>query len=470
MEARMQVEQFDVVVVGAGSGGETLAATLGAAGRTVAIVEEHLVGGECPFLACMPSKAMVRSAEVRHSLHHVQDLGAMGDALHPHVPDKGWARAVERRDEIVDHRRDDAHAEELAAAGVTLVRGRGRLTGDGVIEVASGDGCRTLAGADIVIATGSRPVIPPIEGIDAVPTWTSDEAWTATERPQSAIVLGGGPVGCEIAQVLARFDVDVSVVEQAEALTGAEEPAVSDALAEVFRAEGITVILGASAERAEAVDDGVRLHLSDGSSMTAERLVLAVGRAPTLHDVGLDAVGLDEDEGLEIDDACRVVGPARLWAVGDVTGIAPFTHMANHQARVVAEVLLGGDARVQHRAIPRAIYTDPPVAGVGLTAAAAREAGRTVEVVDMDLSMTARHKADGGAGGHLVLVADADRGVLVGASAVGAAAPEWMTQLVLAIHAEVPITTLAEVIQPFPTYAEALQPLLAELQERLADR
>jgi pyruvate/2-oxoglutarate dehydrogenase complex dihydrolipoamide dehydrogenase (E3) component len=464
----MQVETFDVVVLGAGSGGENLAAAVAGGGRSVALVEQDLVGGACPFTACMPSKAMIRSAEVRHSLHHVQELGAMGDALHPHVPDKGWRRAVERRDEIVEHRDDTGHAEELVQAGVALVRGRGRLVGGNRVEVAlAAGGTRTLEGADVVVATGSKAMVPPIDGLGDVPTWDSDAAWSAgpDERPGSVVILGGGAVGCELAQVLARFDVTVTLVEQAERLAPAEEPVVADALARILGAEGITVALGAAAERVEAAGDGARVHLADGSVHEAERVILALGRTPSTDDIGLAAVGITPSGPLPIDEAGRVDGHDHLWAIGDVTGIAPFTHTANHHARVVADRLLGGDARVDHRAIPRAIYTDPPVAGVGLTAEEARDDGRAVAVVEMDLAETARNHAEGGPGGRLVVVADAEEGVVIGASAVGRAAPEWMTQLVLAIHARVPVATLAEVVQPFPTSAEALQQVFADLAE-----
>lgn len=460
-------ESFDIVVLGAGSAGENLASTLADAGRSVAIVEAHRVGGECPFVACMPSKAMIRSAEVRHLLHHVRRLGAMGDDLDPHRPDRGWARAVERRDAIVSGRDDAGHADALAEAGVTLVRGRGRLTGDGGVVVPAGQVLRRLRGRDVVVATGSAPVMPPVDGLDAVPTWTSDEAWSAQERPASAVVLGGGPVGCEIAQVFARFAVAVTLVEGADRLVGGEEPAVSEHLAGVLRDEGVTVVLGAQAERAEAAGAGVRVHLDDGSTYEAERLVVAVGRRPAVAGIGLEAVGLDADGPLAVDDRCAVQGAEHLWAIGDVTGVAPFTHMANHQARVLADVLTGGSARVDDRAVPRAVFTDPPVAGVGLTAEAAGEAGIRTAVASIDLADTARHAADDGPGGRVVVVADADRGILVGASAIGPAAPEWLTQLVLAVRAAVPVPLLAEVIQPFPTYAEALQPLLADLRARL---
>jgi pyruvate/2-oxoglutarate dehydrogenase complex dihydrolipoamide dehydrogenase (E3) component len=465
----MPDDRFDVIILGAGSGGETLATTLAEAGRSVAVVEQHLVGGECPFLACMPSKAMLRSAEVRHLLPRVRELGAMGDDLHPVVPEKGWARAVERRDAVVRHRDDHEHARALEEAGVTLVRGRGRIAGEGHVQVLAGEVLRDLQAADVVVATGSRPTVPPIEGLDAVPTWTSDEAWSATQRPASAVVLGGGPVGCEIAQVLARFGVAVTLVEADHRLAGSEEEAVSDHLAAVLRADGVAVHLGATAERVEPTGPdgaGARVHLDGGAVVEAERVVLAMGRRPATGGIGLEALGIDVDGPLEVDEACRVVGRAHLWAVGDVTGVAPFTHTANYQARVAADRLLGGAARVDDRAIPRAIYTDPPIAGVGRSAAEAEEDGVRVATATMDLAETARAAADGGPGGCLVLVADADRGVLVGASAIGPAAPEWLTQLVLAVRAEVPVAVLADVVQPFPTYAEALQPALARLHER----
>ena len=455
------MDTYDVVVLGGGSAGEVVATTLAQAGRRVALVEALRVGGECPYVACMPSKALLRSASARHEAHRLDRLGGAGTAPDLDPPERAFAAAVARRDDVADHRDDRGSADELRATGVALVRGRGRVLRPGVVGVEGAE----LAYTDLVVATGSSPSLPAVEGVDAVPTWTSDQALSSPERPESLLVLGGGAVGCELAQVYARFGVRVVLVQRAAQLLAREVPGVARELERVLRADGVDVRLGTEADRVEACATGARVHLSDGSVEEVSRLLLATGRAPATDGLGLEALGVEpgEDGELRTDDRCRVQGQAHVWAAGDVTGVAPYTHTANYQARVVADNLLGHDRRADYRAVPRGVYTDPPVASVGRDERAAREAGIDVVTAEMDVGQTARAAADGDGGGRLVLTADRGRGVLVGAAAIGPRAEEWLAELTLAVRAEVPLAVLTDVVHAFPTYSEAVEPPLREL-------
>ena len=463
------VETFDVVVLGAGSAGESVATALAKAGRRVALVETLRVGGECPYVACMPSKAMLRSAQARAEARSLADLG--GTSVPPVLDDEDLAfrRAVERRDEIAEHRDDSGAAGELQEAGVELVRGRGRVVREGVVEVEG----RELGWTDLVLATGSQPVRPPVEGLDRVPTWTSDEALSAQDRPRSLVVMGGGAVGCELSQVHARFGVRTTLVEAGPQLAGKEEPSVAALLAQVLRDDGVDVRLGVQLERAQLTDDGLaQVHLSDGTSLTAERVLVAVGRRPTTEGLGLDVLGIETGEKgeVQVDDHCRVVGQQHVWAAGDVTGTAPYTHTANYQARIVTQNLLGHDAVADLRAIPRAVYTEPAVSSVGMAEEQAREAGIDAMTATMDLGEVARTSTEGGGGGRLVLTADREKGVLIGAAVIGPRADEWLSEATLAIRAQVPLAVLADVVHAFPTFGEAYEPPLRELAERAAQR
>ncbi len=459
------MESFDVVILGTGSAGEALAGRLAEAGRSVAVVEALRVGGECPYVACMPSKSLLRSAEARHTSRRLASLGGASERPQLDEHDAGWSAAVRRRDEMVSDRDDSEAAKDLESKGVTVVRGRGRVTAPGVVTV---DG-RELGWTDLLLGTGSVPVRPDLPGLADVPTWSSDEALSARDRPASLLVLGGGAVGCELAQVFHRFGTTVTLVESGDQLLGKEEPSIAGLLAEALREEGIDVRLGTAVERFEPTADGhARAVLADGSTITAERVLLAVGRRPMTEDLGLEVLGIvpAEDGSLKVDDQCRVTD--HVYAAGDVTGIAPYTHTANYQARIIGDVLLGQDRHADYRAIPRAVYTEPSVASVGLHGQAARDQGMDVIEATFDLADVARTATEGASGGRLVLTADRATGCVVGAAAIGPHADEWLGEMTVAIRARIPVSVLTDVVHAFPTFGEAYEPALRELAGALA--
>jgi pyruvate/2-oxoglutarate dehydrogenase complex dihydrolipoamide dehydrogenase (E3) component len=458
------MDAFDVVILGAGSAGETVASAVASGGKTVAVVERGRVGGICPFVACMPSKAMLRSAEVRHLLGRAEQLGATANPPALGENRAAYATAVARRDRLADQRDDTANAKALADAGVTLLRGTGRILRPGVVAVAG----QEAAWSDLVISTGSRPNRPAIAGLDGVPTWTSDEALSSAAYPASLAVLGAGPVGCELAQLYARFGVAVTVIETADQVLPKEEPEIAAVLAEAMRAEGIRLLLGAEVGKVRAAPVGVELTLKDGSTLGAERLILATGRSAKTADLGLDRLGLAPgDSGLAIDEYCRVRGQEHVWAAGDVTGVLPFTHTANYQGRVVAANILGGRMPADYRAIPRAVYTDPAVAAVGATREQAREQRLDVIAAGSDLAATARAELEGTTSGRLLLLADRRRGVLIGASIIGPHATEWLGEAQLAIQANIPLPALTGMVHAFPTFTEAYEGPIRDLARQV---
>jgi dihydrolipoamide dehydrogenase len=409
---------------------------------------------------------MLRSAHARAQARCVADLGGASGPVRLGADRDAFRAAVHRRDDLSDQRDDSDAAASLQDRGVTLVRGPGRLAGPGHVDAAG----RELAYRDLVVATGSGPVIPPVDGLADVPVWTSDQALSAAGYPASVIVLGGGAVGCELAQVYAGFGVRVTLVEPAGQLAGGEEPDLAGELGKALQAAGVSLQIGTAAARAERTSAGTAcVVLEDGSAVAADRVILAAGREPVTSDLGLETIGVTvQDTGaLSVDDHCRVQGQEHVWAAGDVTGIAPYTHGANYQGRVVSDNLLGGSATADYTAIPRVIYTDPPLAGVGLTERQAREAGLDVVVAATDLQELARSFTDGSAGGRLILVADRTRGVLVGAAAVGAGADDWISEASVAIRGQVPVRVLADVVHPFPTNAQAYEVPLREIARQL---
>ena len=434
------------MMLGAGSASKWLLQVAGP-GRLVAIVEGAWVGGECPFVACMPSKALLRSAEVRSLVAAAHELGAIAAPPIPDDPNAAYQAAIRRREQVAERRDDAGHTESVIAAGATLVRCWGRIDRPGVVAV----GDRELGYTELVIDTGSVPTLPPIPGLETVPTWTSDQALSSAVLPGSLIVLGGGAVGCELSQIYVRFGCRVTLIDPADRLLPNEEPSIAAALAEVLRGAGVTIRLGQRATLARPCRSG------------AELVLVAAGRSPRTADIGLDALDIVlEDGAIPIEARCRVRDQQHVWAAGDVTGIAPYTHSANYQGRIVAYNLLGTPLHADYRAIPRAVYTEPAVAAVGLTAAQARDAGHDVLVLDR-AGDTARGLADGDDVLRIVLVADRQARQLLGASAIAPHAAEWIGEATLAICARVPLEVLADLVHPFPTFAEAYESLYREL-------
>ena len=468
----------DVLVLGAGSFGENVASSLLSAGRSVVVVEQRFVGGECGYVACVPSKALLHAAHLRRRARRAQTLGAAGRALDLDEARAAWENAVARRDTASFHRDDSDSAESVRDEGAVLLRGHGEVTGPGRATVATDDGEVEVRFTDLVVGTGSVPSVPPVDGLDAVEVWTSDEALSSPELPRRLVVMGGGPVGCEMSQIYASFGVAVTLVEGSDRLQSKEAAFVGETLAAVLRADGVDVRLGVRAERAERTDDGLRLTLDDGSTVEGDRVLVATGRTPTTQGLGLERVDveLDDSGAVVVDDRCRAA--EHVWAGGDVTGVFPFTHTAKHHATVVAAQMTGTDRRADVGHVPRTMWTEPQVTCCGLTPEQAEEQGLEVVTAGMDVGSTGRAwterwsddgvlRDDDRPAGRVELYADPGRGVLVGAAAVGPDADSWMGEVVLAVKAQVPVAVLADVVHAFPAWNEVLDPPLAELVDAL---
>lgn len=454
-----EVEEVDVVVVGLGPGGETVAGLLGQAGVDVVGVEDRLVGGECPFYGCVPSKIMLAEARRLAEAGRVGQGCGQADV----VPD--FTRVARRIREEATHDWDDAEfVERLTDNGARLVRGRGRLVGERTVEVAlHGGGTRTLrARVGVVLATGTEPAVPPVDGLAQTPYWTNQEVVRATEAPASMVVMGGGPIGAELAQAFARFGTEVTLVEGADRLLSGEEPEAGPLLRAALEADGVDVRLGAHVAGVGHDGEAFTVCTDDGRRVRAERLLVATGRR-TRVDVGLEAAGVEVPESglLATDERMRVDGAAGLWAVGDLTGEGAYTHVATVQARVAVRALLGQDGPwADHHAVPRVTYTDPEVAGVGLTEEQARERGLDVAVATGDLGARGWLERTDGV---VKLVADRARGVLVGGTVVGPGAGEVLAMLVVAVQHRIPVADLTRTVFAYPTWHRAVETVLHDL-------
>lgn len=440
-----------------GPGAEYVASELARAGVSVAAVEDRLVGGECPYWGCVPSKMMIRAADLLAEGRRVPGMAGSS------VISPDWAPVARRiRDEATDNWDDTVAADRFTGLGGTLLRGHGVITAPG--RVAVGDQV-LRARRGIVIGTGSAPAIPPIDGLAGTPYWTNREAMEAEEVPRSLVVLGSGPVGAEVAQVFGRFGSSVTVVEARDTLLPAEEPESGALLAEIFRAEGIAVLTGVGAASVGHDGGEFTVRLADGTSARGERLLVATGRRSDLAALGVGAVGLDEGARFLDTDADMLAAPA-VWALGDVVGRGAFTHMSMYEGGIILSQLLGRPRhRAEYHAVPRVTFTDPEIGAVGMTEAQARDRlGVAVQTALMELPDSARgwiHKA--GNRGFIKLVADAERGVLVGATSAGPAGGEVLGLLTLAVHAPVPVSRLREMIYAYPTFHRAVEDALRQL-------
>jgi pyruvate/2-oxoglutarate dehydrogenase complex dihydrolipoamide dehydrogenase (E3) component len=446
----------DVVVLGLGPGGEDVAGNLATAGLSVVGIEAGLVGGECPYWGCIPSKMMIRAAHLLAEARRIPGLAGTSTV----TPD--WAPVAARiRTEATDNWDDTVAVDRFVGKGGTFVRGRGRLVAADTVEV---DGHRYRATRAVVVATGSTAGIPPIPGLAETPYWTNHQAIEAADLPASIIVLGGGAIGAELTQVYARFGVDVTIVEALDRLLPLEEPEAGQLLAEVFRGEGIDVITGTAASTV-SYDGKFQVMLADGRELTAEQLLVATGRRVDLAGIGAEALGVDtaSARALTVDEHLRVADG--VWAVGDVTGRGAFTHVAMYQSKIaVADILGEPHTPAEYAALPRVTFTDPEVGSVGLSAQAARDAGIDVAVGRAEVPSTARgwlHKA--GNEGFIQLVADRRRGVLVGATSMGPNGGEVLGLLTLAVHARTPIEELRSMIYAYPTFHRGIEDALRNL-------
>jgi pyruvate/2-oxoglutarate dehydrogenase complex dihydrolipoamide dehydrogenase (E3) component len=450
--------EVDLVVIGTGPGGEDLANKAASAGLTVVAVEKHLVGGECPYYGCIPSKMMLRAADSLAEAARADELA--GDV----TVASSWAPVAKRITEQATDGWDDTIAvDRLVKAGATVIHGVGRLEGPKTVRVSPADGSEDqvfVASRGVVLNPGTRPATPPIEGLDGTPYWTNREAMQTTTVPRELIVLGGGAIGCELGQVFSRFGSRVTMVQTQDRLLAADEPEASALLAEIFVKEGIRVMTSAVASKVDFDGTIFTVTLEDGQSITGDQLLIAAGRASNLDDIGLDTIGMDP-KAITVDDRMRA-GDG-LWLIGDDAGHGAFTHMSMYESQIAVNDILDQPGHAaEYHAVPHTTFTDPEVAGVGMTEAAARAAGLDVTVGSTDLAASSRGFTHGPGSAGLIKVV-ASNGVLVGGCVVGPYGGEIASMLTLAVHARIPVETLKSMIYAYPTFHRAIESALADL-------
>ena len=442
--------EFDAIVIGAGPAGEVAAGRLAKrGGKQVALVERNLVGGECSFYACMPSKALLRPAELLNEVRRVP--GAAQAVTGP----LDVQAVLDRRDEVIHDLDDSAQLPWLEDRGIELFRGSARLEGERRVQV--GDDLLTAREA-VVLAVGTTAVMPPIPGLAEAGAWSNRQITTAKTVPASLVILGGGVVGVEMAQAWASLGAKVTVIEGADRLLEREEPFAAELVADGLRQLGVVLRIGVKASKVSRHDDVITVELEDGSSASGERLLVAVGRKPLTAGLGLESVGLKGGDWISVDDQLRVADQPWLYAVGDVNRRSLLTHAGKYQARIAADVIIGeagARAVVDGPGTPQVVFTDPQVAAVGMTLAAALEVGIKAVAIDLDTGGSAGGSFIGhGAPGTSRFVVDTEREVLVGVTFVGPEVGEWVQAASIAVVGQVPLSTLAHVIAPFPTRNE----------------